>query len=80
MMILEMILALFMIGFVLKIGFALFGAMLSVLGACLMAVFWCAVRLPLALFFYALGTVLCASIILIPFGLMSFRLGTDILI
>ncbi len=40
---------------------------------------WCLIKLPLTIVLFAVGTVLCCTIILIPLGLMCFRIGGGLL-
>lgn len=50
-----------------------------VTGALLAAIIWLCVKLPLAIIFGGLGVVCCATILLIPLGLLFFRGGLRIL-
>lgn len=61
------------IAFLLWVGFKITGALLS-------AVFWLLVRVPLALILWAVGILLCCTILLIPIGKWVFKMGTHCLL
>lgn len=58
----------------------LFGIGFSITGLLIGTVFWVAVRLPLSIMCFAVGLVCCVTIILIPLGLLLFKLGIRLLL
>lgn len=69
----ELILALILLAVLCRIGFAITGALLSMM-------VWVVVRLPLALILFATGLGLCVTILLFPLGLKCFGLGGRVLL
>ena len=55
------------------IGFHLFGAIL-------LAFLWVFIKLPIAILALLIGLVCCCTLILIPLGLLLFKLGVKFLI
>ncbi len=49
-------------------------------GALFAFIFWLCIKLPLSLFFFIVGTLLCCTIILIPLGIMCFKIGGGMLV
>ncbi len=68
----------FSILFVLVILCVLFWIGLKVTGALLAAAVWLFIKVPLAIFFCALGLVLCCTLILIPIGVKCLKLGVKL--
>ena len=64
---------------ILALLFVLFWVGYHVTGALLSAAFWLLVKLPVALMLFALGLALCATLLLIPFGVKCFGLGMRVL-
>lgn len=60
--------------------FCLLGVGLKIVGVLLGALLWIFVEIPLALIFFILGVVLCMTIILIPIGMVFFKIGAKIII
>lgn len=58
----------------------LFGIGFSITGLLIGTVFWVAVRLPLSIMCFAVGLVCCVTIILIPLGILLFKLGIRLLL
>ncbi len=44
------------------------------------AFFWIVIKLPLTIIFFALGVVFCCTIILIPLGLLCFKIAGGMLV
>ena len=63
------ILILFILFVLFYIGFKITGALLS-------AILWVAIKLPLAIIFWAIGICLCFTIIFIPVGKSLIKAGT----
>ena len=57
---------------------AVFGLAFSLTGALIGALLWM-VKLPVVLVMWAIGAVLCCTIILIPVGLLLFKSGSIML-
>ncbi len=72
-----------MLGVAITLGFIVLCALLWVAfkltGAILEACFWLLIQVPLALVFWILGIALCCTLLLIPVGKWSFRLGSRII-
>ena len=69
----EFILAVIFFAVLCRIGYAVTGALLSM-------VIWMVIRLPLALILFATGLGLCVTILLFPLGLKCFGLGGKVLL
>lgn len=67
-----MILLLAIIFGVIKAGFHITGAIIT-------GLVWACIKLPLALMFGGLGIAFCATLILIPLGLVFFRFASFLL-
>ncbi len=65
---------------ILLVLFVLFWVGLKITGAILAAFFWLFIRLPLALFIWALGICFVCTLLLIPIGVRVFRLGTRVIL
>ena len=61
------------IGLLLWIGFTITGGMI-------MSLIWLCIKLPLALFLFSMALALCCTIILIPVGILLFKMGVRVLI
>ena len=64
---------LYLLVFLVGIGFKLTGALLA-------AVFWTLIEIPLGMVTMVLGVVLCCTIILIPIGLLCMKTGFRLMV
>ncbi len=67
------LLTMFLVMFLLSIGFRLTGALIG-------AIFWLAIQIPLAIVAMALGLAFCCTILLLPIGILCFKAGFKLLI
>lgn len=67
------LLTMFLVMFLLSIGFRLTGALIG-------AIFWLAIQIPLAIIAMALGLAFCCTILLLPIGILCFKAGFKLLI
>lgn len=68
----ELIITLAVLTFFLWLGYKITGTLLS-------AAIWLFIKLPFAIILFCLGLALCATLLLIPLGIMCFKFAFSIL-
>lgn len=72
-LVLMILVMLFVVMFLLGIGFRLTGALIA-------AVFWTVIEIPLGIAAMAIGLALCCTIILLPIGIGCMKAGVRLIV